>query len=66
MLWAVVLGDDMTEEEFQEKMNLLNQWLMSGKEGDVVLADELLKELLGDGPQNDYPTGSGPTAAVEG
>jgi len=58
----------MTENEFQEKMNLLNQWLMSDKQGDIALADKVLAEMLGeDGEsQNDCPTGSGPTATVEG
>lgn len=56
----------MTEKEFQEKMNLLNQWLMSDKEVDIALVDKVLAEMLGgdDESQNDYPTGSGPTQAM--
>jgi len=56
----------MTENEFQYKMNLLNQWLMSDKEVDIALVDKVLAEMLGedDDPQDDYPTGSGPTQAM--
>jgi len=56
----------MTEKEFQEKINLLNQWLMSDKEIDIALVDKVLAEMLGedDETQDDYPTGSGPTQAM--
>jgi len=56
----------MTENEFQYKMNLLNQWLMSDKEVDIALADKVLAEMLGedDDPQDDYPTGIGPTQTM--